>query len=98
MSLFRDIGESIGERAGREAVEQMVSSGRMDRIIEDAVAKTYGEMASDPKYAAIRDRLLAATASIRDKREAAERKARDARLAEYRMLPWWMRWLVHKPT
>lgn len=97
MSFFRDMGESIGERAGREAVQNMVASGEMDRLVEDAIAKTWAEMANEPRYAMIKDQLIAGAVSIRKKREGAERRARDARITEYRSLPWWMRFFAKRP-
>lgn len=97
MSFFRDIGESIADRAGREAVQRMVASGEMDRLVEDTIAKTFAEMANEPRYAPIKDKLMAGAVSIRKKREDAERRAREARIAEYRSLPWWMRLFAKQP-
>lgn len=97
MSVLRAVGEAIGKQAAYDAVRGMVASGEMDRLVEDTVAKTFAEMATESRYALIKDKLMAGSVSIRKKREDAERRAREARIAEYRSLPWWMRLFVDKP-
>jgi hypothetical protein len=45
--MFRAIGEAIGRRAAKDAVDNMVASGEMDRLIRGAVDKILAK----PEYA-----------------------------------------------